>query len=186
VPRSVGAVFAPARIAAHRAHTRFRKLTVRQAPILGRSLIRTPPRCAQVPVRARDHSAVPAAKRETGECAVLERHRNNTSGAAALCSRECARGPLTNRSRGASRPVGTPGVASRGSLRRLFGRCPRPPGPLLDIAPNQSPHDLRRCRVLLGTQALEESLLARIDEDRQSCSAIFESHGVLQVCDRVR
>ena len=78
---------------------------------------------------------------------------------------------------GGSRLSGAPGIASRRSLRRLFRWCPRLPRALLDVAPNQSSHDLRGRRVLLGAQALEKSLLARIDEDRQSCGAVFESHG---------
>jgi hypothetical protein len=72
---------------------------------------------------------------------------------------------------------GAPSGPPRGSLRRFRSRCPRLPRTLLDVASNESPHDLGGCRVLLSTQALEKSLLARIDEDCQSCGAVFESHG---------
>ena len=83
----------------------------------------------------------------------------------------------TPRLAGGSRLSGAPGIASRRSLRRLFWWCPRLPRALLDVPPNKSSYDLGRRRVLLGAQALEESLLARIDEDRQSCSTVFGSHG---------
>jgi hypothetical protein len=79
--------------------------------------------------------------------------------------------------RGALRRSDAPCVAPRGSLRRFCRWCPRLPGALLDVAPNESSHDLGGRRVLLGAQTFEESLLARIDEDGQSCSAVFESHG---------
>ena len=83
----------------------------------------------------------------------------------------------TLRLAGGSRLSGAPGIASRRSLRRLFTWCPRPPCALLDVPPNKSSYDLGRRRVLLGAQALEESLLAWIDEDRQACGTDFESHG---------
>ena len=89
-------------------------------------------------------------------------------------------------SRGISRSSDAPGVASWSSLRRLFRGYPRLPGALFDIAPNESSHDLGGCRVLLGAQALEVSLLARINEDRQSSGTVFESHGRPLGCDRVR
>jgi hypothetical protein len=67
--------------------------------------------------------------------------------------------------------------ASRRSLRRHFSRRPRLPGALLDVAADQTSHDLGGCHVFLGAQAFEDRLLARIDENRQSSSADFESHG---------
>lgn len=46
-------------------------------------------------------------------------------------------------------------------------------GTLLDIASDQSTHDLRRRGVLFRAQSLEYLLLPRIDEDSQSCRSIF-------------
>jgi hypothetical protein len=51
------------------------------------------------------------------------------------------------------------------------------PSALLDIASNEASNDLGRRRILLGAQALEESPLARVDEDRQSSGAVFKRHG---------
>src|SRR6266702_88619 len=130
------------------------------------------------------------------EAAVFRRDTNNTSGTGALrtgvpesASRDSVipilwpaptGGPAQCKGalpwRGASRPPDAPCVAARGWLRRFFRWRPGLPRPLLDIAPNQSSHDLRGRCVLLGAQALEKSLLARINEDRDACGAIFEGH----------
>jgi hypothetical protein len=61
--------------------------------------------------------------------------------------------------------------------RPLFSGSPRPPGALLDVASDKTSHDLRRRGVLLDTESLEETLLARVDENRQSCCAVLERHG---------
>ena len=107
-----------------------------------------------------------------------------SDGAAAACERQalmsvCWRDAPVRlvEPRRASRPSAAPYPAPRRRLRRFVGGCPRLPGPLLDVAANQAPHDLGGRGVLLRTQALEQRLLARIDEDRQSCGAVFESHG---------
>ena len=75
-------------------------------------------------------------------------------------------------------------AADSGSLRRHPGLARA----LLDIAAQEPAHDLRRRRVLLGAQPLEELLLARIDQDGQSCGAIFDgqrvSHEVTIGCAR--
>jgi hypothetical protein len=63
------------------------------------------------------------------------------------------------------------------ALRSVLWHCPRLSGALFDIASNKPADDLGRRRILLGAQALEEGLLAGVDEDRQSCSTIFECHG---------
>ena len=62
-------------------------------------------------------------------------------------------------------------------LVRMLFRTPGPSRPFLDIAPDQPPHDLGRRGVLLGAQALKESLLPWVDENRQACSTVFEGHG---------
>lgn len=66
-------------------------------------------------------------------------------------------------------------MVRRGLGRRLRWGYPRLAGTLLDISANEPPHDLRGCGVLRGAQALEKRLLPRIDEDRESGSAIFEA-----------
>jgi len=67
----------------------------------------------------------------------------------------------------------------------LWGFLTRDPGstePLLDIATNHPPHDLRGGEILLCAQFLEEGLLARIDQDRQPRGALFEVYdGVLHL-----
>src|SRR5665213_789354 len=74
-------------------------------------------------------------------------------------------------------PCAAPCADRRRWLPGLFGGGPRLPSPLFNVKANKAPHDLGGCRVLLGAQVLEESLLARVEEDRQSCGAVFESHG---------
>ena len=95
------------------------------------------------------------------------------------------RSPRTS-SGGATPARGTP-VRSR-RTRVLFGGHPGLARALLDIAAQEPAHDLRRRRVLLGAQPLEELLLARIDQDGQSCGAIFDgqrvSHEVTIGCAR--
>src|SRR5580704_19344778 len=78
----------------------------------------------------------------------------------------------------ASRPRDTPrGGTRRCSSGGFFSGSPRPPGALLDVAPDEASHDLRGRRVLLGTKTFEETLLARVDEYRQSCGAVLKLHG---------
>jgi hypothetical protein len=48
------------------------------------------------------------------------------------------------------------------------------PEALLDIIPNQTAHNLRRPEVLLGTETLEDRFLARVDQNGETCSALFE------------
>ena len=86
----------------------------------------------------------------------------------------------------ASRPSGASCAASRGSrlaFRGLLRWCPWLPRALLDITSNESSNDLGRHRILLGAQALEESLLAGVDEDRKSSGAVT---AVPYECDEVR
>lgn len=82
-----------------------------------------------------------------------------------------------------------PGSALWRALRRLLRRQPWPAGALLDVAADEATNDLGGRRVLLGAQALEQGLLARIDEDRQSCGAVFERqdviHGYYIKCIRI-
>ena len=54
---------------------------------------------------------------------------------------------------------------------------PLPTEPLLDIAANHPPHNLRRRLILLGAKLFEHRLLARINQDRQtSCSFLERDH----------
>ena len=55
-------------------------------------------------------------------------------------------------------------------------------GLLLDVAPDQTAHYLRRRGVLLRAQLLEKSLFTGVDQDRQACGAVFESHGRVTFC----
>lgn len=56
----------------------------------------------------------------------------------------------------------------------LFGGRPGFTGALLDVASHQASHDLRGRRILLRAQPLEQLLLAWIDQDGESGSAIFD------------
>jgi hypothetical protein len=71
------------------------------------------------------------------------------------------------RSGSTSRNATTPGAWA---LR--VGR-PRFPSAGLDIISYQSPHDLRRCQIFLCTQALEQFLLAWVNQDGKASGAIF-------------
>ena len=79
-------------------------------------------------------------------------------------------------------PKGTPGGAVfidslaplRAGFRWLVVRRPRLPRSLLDVAANQPPQHLRRARIFFGAESLEQRLLARIDEDRESGGALLE------------
>jgi hypothetical protein len=64
-------------------------------------------------------------------------------------------------------------------------RCPWLPGAIFNIASNESSNDLGRRRILLGAQALEHSLLARVDENGKTGGAVFKNHGRPLVCDEV-
>src|SRR5678815_5618806 len=94
------------------------------------------------------------------------------------------RSPGTTSSGGATAPRGTP-IHTRGTLV-FFGGHPGLARALLDIAAQQPPHDLRRRSVLLRAQPLEQLLLPGIDQDSQSCGAIFDgqrlSHQVTIGC----
>lgn len=84
--------------------------------------------------------------------------------------------------------VSEPRSAASGTASAAFGRwgfLTRDPGTteaLLDIATNHPPHDLRGREILLCAQFLEDGLLARIDQDRQTRGALFElDDGVLHL-----
>jgi hypothetical protein len=69
-----------------------------------------------------------------------------------------------------------------GTARRLaatrspgvnVGGSPRFAGALLDVAPYQAAHHLRRRRVFVRTQSLEQLLLAGVDQDGKPGGALF-------------
>jgi hypothetical protein len=59
-------------------------------------------------------------------------------------------------------------------VRFLLTRHPGSPEALLDIRANHATHDLGGRKVFLGAHPLEQSLLARIDQDGQTSGALFE------------
>src|SRR6185503_13325085 len=59
-----------------------------------------------------------------------------------------------------------------GGLARALG-SPRLARALLDVGADQSAHHLGRRLVLIGAERLEQRLLARIDENRQTRGAVF-------------
>src|SRR5256885_352548 len=78
-------------------------------------------------------------------------------------SRDFSRLSRRTASRAAAAPRAAP-HRGRGPVTRRLRR----PRALLDIALDQTPHDLGGRGVFLRAQPLEQRLLARIDEDRQS------------------
>ena len=74
-------------------------------------------------------------------------------------------------------------AAAARNTRVVVGRRPRLTRVLLDIAPNEAPHDLRGRRILGRAQLLEQLLLARIDEDRQPCGSLFRCQIELTLSD---
>lgn len=71
----------------------------------------------------------------------------------------------------------TSGSAASSTALAGGGFLARDPGTteaLLDVATNHPAYDLRGGEVLLSAQFLEDRLLARINQDRQTCGALFE------------
>jgi hypothetical protein len=68
--------------------------------------------------------------------------------------------------------------------RRLLSGCPWLASARLYVISYQAPHDLRRCQVLLCTQALKQFLLARVNQNGKPSGAIFRSQIGLTLGDR--
>lgn len=89
------------------------------------------------------------------------------------------RSVATGNSRSRGPALGCPTPGRPGAARVIhFARTPGLPGALLDVPSDQPAQDLGGRRIFLGAQALEDSLLARVDENRQAGGTVFEGHGL--------
>jgi hypothetical protein len=68
--------------------------------------------------------------------------------------------------------------------RALLSGCPWFTRADLYVIPYQAPHDLRRCQILLCTQALKQFLLAWFNQNGKPSGAIFRSQMRLTLGDR--